>query len=453
MEATRNQPLRAGPRWASRAVALGAALLVLRSLAAPFSPVRFGSPKTFRTGDVPSSLATGDLDRDGKPDVVVADRLGANLCLGVGDGTVLTPRRFPGATHLSVGDFNNDGVPDVLSAGYYALVVLMGDGKGGVSATNTGRTYYPRSLGCGDFNGDGNLDMAEAMDSGRELSVGFGTGSGAFGAWTNWTLATRVGDMVIRDCNADGRPDLVFSLRRGANANSFGVITNGGGGRFGPPEYYVGASADDHDSLVLEDFNHDGEPDLAVLNYNACSVTIRLNTGAGRFGPGRDYAVTFGPIGIAAADFSGDGTPDLIVRGGSTAAVLVGYDDGAFKADAVLSVPGIAGSVGSYGSSRTVVAADFNCDGLPDIALTGSQDCRVMLNETQPALEITRVANHNQITWLGLLDRGFTLEWTTNSFAPGSWQAFPYPPVTMGNLKAVADWSDGETKLYRLRKP
>jgi hypothetical protein len=227
------------------------------------------------------------------------------------------------------------------------------------------------------------------------------------------------------------------------------VLTNKGDGTLAASQYYGASSRDYHYSLKLVDFNGTGGLDLAVLNYDAQSVTIRLNNGSGVFGSANDYPMGFSPNSLATADFNGDGNADLIIRGGPVARVLLGHGDGSFTIGAPMPV------ASGVTSSGTIAVGDFDGNGTPDIALADSNDdsVAILLNQTPPILEIASMAGYNQITWGATFGTGFVLECTTNLFAPASWQPFPYPPVLLGNEKAVADWTDREHKFYRLRRP
>ena len=303
----------------------------------------------------------------------------------------------------------------------------------------------------GDFNRDGKLDFAGGYAGG--FLIDFGLGNGSFSAPINYFFASGSSDVVAADFNGDGMLDLA-ATPYSASTNSICVLMNNGDGTFAAPLYYHLVNTNDyHYSLTLGDFNGNGKPDAAVLNYNAQSVTIWLNNGQW-FWTAKDYPVGFKPTSISTGDFNGDGKIDLIVRGNNlqgfpAASVLLGNGDGSFTTGAQMAVP--------YDSSKgpvTVAVGDFNGDGLPDLAFTSYNYnyVAIMLNQTPPALQIVPLAGYNQISWPALFG-AFTLESTTNLSAPDGWQPFPYPPVVIGNQKAVADWTDGRQKYYRLRKP
>jgi hypothetical protein len=421
-------------------------------------PAQFGAATNFPAGSNPRSLVVADFNGDGKPDIATrSSYFGVSLLLGLGNGTFAAPTNaaptnyIAYASVMATGDFNNDRKLDLVTANDYGtIIMLLGDGTGKFVATNFGSSYssYPVGAAVGDFNGDGKLDLAVANYSGF-VDVAFGKGDGTLGTPTNYYLTTFLGDIRVGDCNGDGRLDLVVSPKDSDSFVSFCVLTNKGNGIFAAPQYYTNDfQLYSRYSLELGDFNSDGRLDVAVLNYNAQSVTIRLNTGNGIFGPTNNYSVGFSPTSIAAGEFNGDGKIDLIVRGGSAARVLLGNGDGSFTVGAQMAVPDDTGVPGTVG------VEDFNGDGLPDLAFTcySSNSVAVMLNQTPPALQITPMAGYNQINWLATFGAGYTLECTTNLSAPDSWQSFPYPPVVIGNQKAVTDWADGQQKFYRLRK-
>lgn len=130
--------------------------------------------------------------------------------------------------------------------------------------------------------------------------------------------------------------------------------------------------------VIAADFNHDGKVDLAsVGGYNDIAkvphhVAISLGNGAGKFQKAVDYNVAGDPFGGTTADFNGDGIPDLAVATGLVGpvnlSVLLGNGDGTFQTRTNYYT-GIA-----YGVEPSVVAADFNGDGKIDLAVAGAED-------------------------------------------------------------------------------
>ena len=424
-------------------------------------PAQFGATTNFPAGNSAKAMVAADFNRDGNPDIAVTTGDGLSFLLGSGGGALAAPTQYPYSTFgsgvLATGDFNHDGNRDLVEADWYNTRIILGDGAGNLSVlTNMSGdnnfSVYPAAVAVGDLNGDDKADIAVANTgnpSGRGVTVGFGRGDGFFGAPTNCALPSTPGDIVLGDLNGDGRLEAAVSLHSYYTANSNGVcvLTNKGDGTLAASQYYGASSQDYHYSLKLLDFNVAGGPDLAVLNYNAQSVAIRLNNGSGIFGPANDYPVGFPPNSLAIADFNGDGKTDLVVRGGTVARVLLGHGDGSFTVGSPMPV---ASGVTSPG---TIAAEDFDGNGMPDLALTcsSSSSVAIKLNQTPPVLEITPSAGYNQITWLATFGTGFSLECTTNLLEPESWQPFPYPPVLIGNQKAVTDWTDRECKFYRLK--
>jgi hypothetical protein len=90
------------------------------------------------------------------------------------------------------------------------------------------------------------------------------------------------------------------------------VLLGKGDGTFTPAlvTYAAGAGPD---ALVVEDFNGDGSPDLAVANYNGPNISVLLGNGDGTFAAAPILAAGRSPVAVIAADFDGDGTPDLAV--------------------------------------------------------------------------------------------------------------------------------------------
>src|SRR5207247_481306 len=146
----------------------------------------FGLPRTFQAGPGPHGIAVGDFNRDGIPDLAVAD-LGpypnrattVAVLIGAGDGTFGAPRFFDAGhrlTGVAVGDFNRDGdgVQDLAIANWFATTVsvLLGNGDGTFRyGVQFGAGAAPEKVVVADFNEDGQPDLAVANYFGRSVSV------------------------------------------------------------------------------------------------------------------------------------------------------------------------------------------------------------------------------------------------------------------------------------------
>jgi hypothetical protein len=153
----------------------------------------------------------------------------------------------------------------------------------------------------------------------------------------------------------------------------------------------------DPSSVVIQDLNGDGKPDLAFANswddwqvqvgdhYEGMgSVSIRLNRGDGTFQPRRDYLAGPGSVAVAAGDLNGDGVPDLATANSGSendagsVSVLLGRGDGSF-------LPKHDYPAGDEADS--VAVGDVNGDHKPDVLSTGGKTVSVFLNSGNGGLQ------------------------------------------------------------------
>src|SRR5439155_4548775 len=261
----------------------------------------FTAARTFQAGSYPFFVAVGEVNSDGKLDVVTANAYSDNVSvlLGRGDGTFQTAVNYNSGRYpqfVAIGDFNGDGKSDlaVANTGSYpnftdgSVSILLGNGDGTFQkAVNYDAGPYPASVAVGDFNGDGNPDLAVANVVWYDQSTGTSTNGGV-------------------------------SLLFGKGDGTFKATVKLGAGR--APH-----------SVAVNDFNGDGKEDIAVANVNSGDVSVLLGNGDGTFQTAVNYALGNYPYAVAVGDFNGDAKPDLAVATGGGVLVLLNNDDGTFR--------------------------------------------------------------------------------------------------------------------------
>src|SRR5262249_52098619 len=214
--------------------------------------VSFGPPVTLPVGFPPSAVVTGDLNGDGKQDVVVLDEgefpdrvSSGSVLLGTGDGTfrpAVTISLLPGATSAAVGDFNRDGKPDlaITSGMNDAVEILRGNGDGTFQAnpltipvgTQQNFAESIQSVAVGDFNRDGELDPAVANPGSNAVSVLLGNGDGTFQPRVDYAVGAVPLSVAALDLG-NGHVDLAVANHDSTNLL---VLVGNGDGTFQPAQ-------------------------------------------------------------------------------------------------------------------------------------------------------------------------------------------------------------------------
>ena len=350
-----------------------AATAVTFNVANPSGGLQAATLSPFLIGASPQSIAVGNFNGDGIPDLVTANSAANNVTVFLSDGSGgFTPAAgnpfLVGVNPYSVvvGDLNGDGNQDIVTAnsGDNSVTVLLGDGSGRFAAA-AGSPFAaglkPVSVALGDFNGDGKPDIVLANNSGHNLTVLLGNGTGGFTPAP--AIAFPAGlfpqAVAVGDFNGDGNLDIVTA----AFNNTVTVLLGLGTGEFtGAATFPVGSFPQ---SVAVVDFNGDGKPDIVTANSGDNTVTVLLGDGAGGFTQAKDspFAVGTNPQSVVGVDVNGDGKPDIVTANlnDNTLTVLLGDGTGGFT-------PASGSPFAVDVTPISVAAADFNADGRTDIA-------------------------------------------------------------------------------------
>jgi hypothetical protein len=253
----------------------------------------FNSGSFFGNFDRIGPVVSGDFNGDGRLDLALQGEAGGEgifVFRGNGDGIFTCCSAFGptsvGAS-LATGDFNNDGILDLalialINTGQKLVTILLGNGDGTFTAAPVQPSVTlvnPVFVTTGDFDGDGNLDLAIADAGSNALTVLHGNGDGTFAQVNGEPALPQFSNFVTAaDLNGDGKLDLVFSnsCGTGCTANTISIFFGNGDGTFQPGFSETVGNAPH--SVAVGDFNGDGRPDIAVVNSADNTVTLLLQT-------------------------------------------------------------------------------------------------------------------------------------------------------------------------------
>ena len=387
------------PSFRSRARLLLAAILTATGLFVAVSEAlgSFDAQVDFPAAAGPESVAAGDLNGDGKTDLVTTNTTGSNVSVLLGEGSASFSNApdspfAPGGNPRSpaIGNLNADSVPDLVVTDPFTnnVSILLGDGDGSFGPPTSFATggIGSRKVAIGNLNADGFADLAITNLNSVNVSILLGDGTGSFSAAPGspyavsskplFTPSSPFG-IAIGNFNG-GRPDLVV----GSQATSIYVMFGNADGSFTTTPDSTILMGDEPPTpgpepipqwVATGDLDGDGFDDIVSSNRGDNSVSVLLGNGDGTFGPKTQFDVGTRPESVAIGNLNGGSIPDIAVSNvdpginPDSVSVLLGTGDGTFGAATSLPFSG--------GTSEpvSIAIANLNADSLPDIVTTNSE--------------------------------------------------------------------------------
>lgn len=348
---------------------------------------RFGKPVRVPMTDKPLVLRSVPLARGGRVGLLVAGDEGISLLLADRQKQLVPTDvlRLARAADLDAADVDGDGRTDVLVAegGDGPIVLLRGDGRGGFMPVHRVPTVRnAQRVTAADLTGDGRVDLvvlsATELVVHAQLSADESrdatTDSPQFAPSSPIARGLRFEGLAVHDLDGDRIPDLVVT---DSSHDTVTILRGAGDGTFRQTQCLTtgrGPSA-----VRVFDLPGDSRPAVLVLNRLGDSLTLMKQDGAGRYRGIETLTSDASDFGVAAvADFNLDSRPDIAVvsEQGGTVSVFLSQGNGQFAHAAPLRVGR---------QPRAMTAADLNADGFPDLAIAdfASDSLRLLYGDGQ----------------------------------------------------------------------
>jgi hypothetical protein len=308
---------------------------------------------------------------------------------------------------IAAADLNNDGFTDlaVVNRTSDTVSILAGNGTGALSpAKDFGAGAWPQNIVSADFNNDGSPDLAVANGRTNTVTMLWNNGQGEFPTSSSLALPAGANSIMATDFNSDSKVDLALGMSRYVPYTSYhpvGLLLGNGAGGFttGTQIQQFGL-----DEIAVADFNADGSNDLLVAEEYDGLLQMYPGNGAGDFttGPASSLPNWGGTISwfaeLQVGDMSGDGLPDVfgvwqwcegpwgVCGGEDQRFMMINNGSGEFAESPAQNVRKQTASDVRFAETTAPKVftqlqgiADFNLDGMPDLAIAGEAGIEVML--------------------------------------------------------------------------
>ena len=348
---------------------------------APFTAATFGQKVDFASAANPDGIAAGDLNSDGKPDLLVANPSNNTVSLFINSATTLAVPAFGAHTEISTGtnphdvavdDFDNDGNLDIAvsNTGAASVSVFRNLGNGTfASKVDVMAGSGAQALAVGDVDGDGRADIVVANKTAGSISVLLNTTTGStisFATTSDFTVGTSPAGITIGDLNNDGRGEIVVT---NSGSNTMSIFANKS-----IPGTLALAPKIDHITgttpwgVAITFTNNKQQADVIVANKGSASITVfKASTIQGGlftyFHTKTNFTTVASPESVSIADLDGDGLPDVVASSAVSISVLRNSSPDPFTFSFAPKIDYTAGT-----GVTDVAIVDLDLDGFPDIA-------------------------------------------------------------------------------------
>jgi hypothetical protein len=409
---------------------------------APFNAGSLAARVSFAAGSATRSVIFGDFDRDGKADMVATNTGTADMSVfrnNSSGGTVsfqpkvdiVTGVPGSGASGLMTGDIDGDGKLDVITSNYNTtnMSVFLNTSSGSTisfaAKVDFTTAINPLGIVIGDLDRDGKPDLAVANFLSGSVSIFRNTSTPGSVSFVSQTLTgfTSPRELGFGDMDNDGKVDLLVA-DEGSSAVWVCRNTSPSSGTISFATAVSYSTATNPRGLSLGDIDGDGKLDVAIVNTGAASVSVLRNTtlvpGTITFAAKQDFACGSSPREVALGDIDGDGKPEMAASSNGSASLCV------FRNTSTSGSISFAGKIDFAAGNNTlgVWIGDVNNDGKMDIAATSNSTGTVGVFE-----------NLSPVSTLSGISPAVT---TTSVCDNSTWKTL-YDPVTNGVIASIKD--------------